>query len=62
MEMIEKVVDVLKTAYTIPSVLLKEYKKLNINDNELIVLIYLLNQKDMEFNPAKISKEFNSKR
>ena len=58
--MIEKVVDVLKTAYTIPSVLLKEYKKLNINDNELIVLIYLLNQRDLEFNPAKISKELNN--
>jgi len=58
--MIEKVVDVLKTAYTIPSVLLKEYKKLSINDNELIVLIYLLNQKDLEFNPAKISKELNN--
>jgi len=60
MEMIEKVVDVLKSVYTIPAVLLKEYKKLSINDNELIVLIYLLNQKDLEFNPAKISKDLNN--
>ncbi len=58
--MIEKVVDVLKSVYTIPVVLLKEYKKLSINDNELIVLIYLLNQKDLEFNPAKISKDLNN--
>ena len=58
--MIDKVVEVLKSVYTFPSILLKEYKKLNIEDNELVIIIYLLNQKDLEFNPSKISKDLNT--
>ena len=57
--MIDKIIDCLKNNYIIPSILLKEFKKLNINEQELIIIIYLLNQKDLEFNPVKISKDLN---
>ncbi len=57
--MIDKVVNCLKSNYSFPSILLKEYKNLNLNEKELIILIYLLNQKDNEFNPALICKDLN---
>lgn len=57
--MTSKIVECLKDIYTIPSILLKQYKNLKIDEKELIILIYLLNQKDIEFNPAKLSKELN---
>ena len=57
--MVDKIIDTLKSIYTIPSILIKDYKKYNITSNELIVVIYLLNQKDIEFNPQKISKDLN---
>ena len=58
--MIDKIIDSLKSMYTVPSILIKNYKKYNINENELVLIIYLLNQKDLEFNPQKISKELNT--
>ena len=57
--MVDKIIDTLKSIYTIPSILIKDYKKYNITSNELIVVIYLLNQKELEFNPQKISKDLN---
>ena len=57
--MIDKIVESLKNTYTVPSILIKEYKKLKLDEKELVILIYLLNQKDIEFNPLKISNELN---
>ena len=58
--MVDKIIDSLKSNYTFPGILIKSYKKHNITDSELILIIYLLNQKDLEFNPQKISKELNT--
>ena len=44
--------------FTVPSILFKNYRKLNITDNELIVLIYLINS-DISFNPKQISTDLN---
>ena len=57
--MIDKIVECLKNTYTIPSILITEYKKLNIDEKEVIILIYLLNQNELEYNPFKISKDLN---
>lgn len=57
--MLEKIVNVIKEEpFYIPSLLFKNYKKLNITDTELIILIYLINS-DSSFNPKLISKELN---
>ena len=58
--MVDKIVESLKSTYTLPSILLKQYKNLKIDEKELVIIIYLLNQKDIEFNPSKISKELNT--
>jgi len=53
-----KVVNLLKNEpFYIPSILLKNYRKLNITDTELILLIYLINNNSL--NPKQISKELN---
>lgn len=52
----EKVVNLIKDSnFYIPKLLLFNYKKLNISELELIVLIYLINEKDLTFNPKKVS-------
>lgn len=57
--MLGKVIDMLKdNPFYIPSILLKNYRNLNINDSELIILIYLINS-DKTFNPKKISTDLN---
>lgn len=49
-----KIIDILKNGnLTIPKILLTNYKKLNITEKELILVIYLIN--DDEFDPEKIS-------
>lgn len=49
-----KIIDVLKNgSIVLPKLLLNNYKKLNITDQEFILLIYLIN--DNEFDPEKIS-------
>ncbi|MBO5413992.1 MAG: DnaD domain protein, partial [Bacilli bacterium] len=59
--MMDKVIDLLKNNICIPKILLSNYKDLKINEKELIVLIYILNEKDNLFNPGKISEELNLK-
>lgn len=59
--MMDKVIDLLKNNICIPKILLSNYKNLKINEKELIVLIYMLNEKDNLFNPGKISEELNLK-
>jgi len=59
--MMDKVIDLLKNNICIPKILLSNLKDLKINEKELIVLIYMLNEKDNLFNPGKISEELNLK-
>ncbi len=57
--MLEKVVRLLKEEpFTVPGILIKNYKNLGITDSELIVLIYLINA-DTSFNPKQIAKDLN---
>jgi len=57
--MLNKVVNLIKEkTMTIPLILLKNYRNLKVNEKELVVLIYLMND-DIVFNPKKISKELN---
>lgn len=59
--MLEKLIGILKNEpFYVPSTLLRNYRKLNITDSELIVLIYLLNSDD-SFNPKQIAKDLNFK-
>lgn len=58
--MLEKVINLIKdSSIYLPRLLLNNYLKLNINDRELIILIYLLNEQDTTYNPSKISNELN---
>ena len=42
-----------------PRLLLNNYRNFNITEIELVILIYLINLDDLEFNPNLISKELN---
>ena len=58
----EKIKDLLKESdVKLPKLLLYNYKSLNINELDLIILIYLINLSDSEFNPNKISEDLNMK-
>lgn len=57
--MVDKIIQIMKNNYTLPSVLLSNYKNLKINEKDLIILIYLINEKDFTFNPKKISESLN---
>lgn len=60
--MLEKIICLLKDNNLIlPKMLLCNYKLLNINEKDLILLIYLLNEKDLIFNPNKYSQDLNMK-
>lgn len=57
--MMEKVENLLKDSfYSVPKLLINNLKKLNINEKQAILLIYLLNNEKM-FNPKKISETLN---
>lgn len=57
MNMVEKVVNLLKhKEISFPRLLLLHYKDLKLDESELVVLIYLLNESS-EFNPKKISED-----
>lgn len=57
--MINRVNDLIKSKpYIIPSILLKNYKKINLTELELIILIYLINA-DSLFNPKLIANELD---
>lgn len=59
--MLGKLTDILKNEpFYIPNILFKNYRKLNITDSELIILIYLINT-DNTFNPKQIAKDLNFK-
>lgn len=55
-----QVIELLKSInYQISRELLFNYKKLNITDSELIVIIYLINQNSDIYNPKQISNDLN---
>ena len=54
----KKVIELLKSInYQISKELLFNYKKINITDSELIVIIYLINQASNVYNPKQISND-----
>lgn len=56
----EKVMRLIKEgSIVIPRILLCNYKSLNMNENDLVILMYIMNMKDLEFNPAIIGKDMN---
>lgn len=58
----EQIIGLLKNSnLQIPRVLLSNYKKLNISDLELIVLIYLINCDILTYNPKQISQDLDMK-
>lgn len=58
----EKVIKLIKQKdLSIPLIFFENYKKLKIEDNEFIFLIYLINENDLTFNPQKLSKILNLK-
>ena len=57
--MVDKMINILKSNLNVPLILLSNYKKLKIKEKELIILIYLMNQKSSVFNPQKISEDLN---
>ncbi len=46
---------------TIPGLLLKNYRQLQISEKELVILIYYLNQNEMVYNPEAASQYLNMK-
>lgn len=57
--MMEKVENLLKDSfYSVPKLLINNLKKLDLNEKQGILLIYLLNN-DKTFNPKKISADLN---
>ncbi len=55
-----KIIDILKDGnIIIPKLLLTNYKKLKMTDEEFIVLVYLLNNR--EFDPERISRDLELK-
>ncbi len=53
-----QIIELLKSNnYQIPKELLFNYKKLNITDSELIILIYLVNQSNNIYNPKQIGTD-----
>lgn len=58
--MMEKIVNLLSDKpITFPRFLLENYHKLKINNDELIMIIYLLNEDSIIYNPMKISADLN---
>lgn len=58
--MMEKVINLIKEkTMVVPYVLFSNYKELNIKDDELILIIYLLNDSNKVYNPKKISEVLN---
>lgn len=57
----DKIINLLKEKpLTVPKILFQSYKKLNITEEELIIIIYLINiDNKITYNPDILSKELN---
>lgn len=55
-----QILEVLKSKqYQMPQILLFNYHKLGINELELIIIMYILNDTDSNYNPKKISTDLD---
>ena len=45
--------------YQIPQILLFNYRKLGLNELELVIIMYILNDYDTNYNPKKISNDLD---
>ncbi|MDD2181243.1 MAG: DnaD domain protein [Bacilli bacterium] len=55
--MMEKVINLIQEKnLTVPYILFSNYKELNINEHELILIIYLINEPNKIYNPIEIGK------
>ena len=57
--MMDKLIQVMKDNFLVPKLLLCTYKKLNIDEKALVVLIYIMNDKTLKFNPKQISSDLS---
>ena len=58
--MMDKVIEILKDgSINIPKTLFLNYKKLDLNEKELIVISFLINEKSTIFNPKAIAEALN---
>lgn len=58
----EKILKLIKDGeLRVPMLLLANYKQLKISESDLVIVIYLINQKNMNFNPNQISEDLNIK-
>ncbi len=56
----EQVLELLKEkTYQIPKIFLLQYHKLNLTDQEFIMLFYLWNRADNQYNPKQISEDLS---
>lgn len=56
--MMEKIINIMRdNTIQIPRLLLSQYQKFSLTEKDLILLIYLLNEKEVSFNPKKISDD-----
>ena len=57
-DMMEKVIHLLEEQpLIIPRILFSNFKKMELDEKELLLLIYLLNEKETEFNPTKVQAD-----
>ena len=58
--MYDKVLNLIKMKdFTVPRTLIFEYKKLGITEQELVILIYLINNSSNMYNPKEIANDLN---
>ncbi len=58
--MYDKVINLVKSKdYIIPNMLFANYKKLNLTELELLVIVYLINNDTLLYNPKDIATYFN---
>ena len=58
--MLERISLLIQNSFvTFPKSLLLNYKKLGLNEKNTLFLIYLINEKTLQFNPEKIGKDLN---
>lgn len=57
--MIDKIIQVIENNYTIPKILISNYRNLKIKDSDLVLIIYLMNAKSLLFDPKNIAKDLN---
>ena len=56
----DQILDVLKKKnYQLPQILLFNYHKLNLTELELIIIMYILNDNDPNYNPKKIGNDLD---